>query len=337
MDVQMVIPGDTPPTGGNRISAERLKLGLSKLGIEAEVMRAGEGPLPAAPIYHAWNAARVGVFLVEQGVPPECLVVTWTGTDLWQDWVENAPYIRRRLATVRSQVVFTDDARQHLLKQAPDWASRIEVIPPSVDTDRFTPAGTAETVAHPLVLIAGGIRPVKRSAWSIRLVEALRESTGMDIHLAIAGPVREPSEEQKVEALARERRWVRLLGEVPKERMDAWYRAADVVLNSSEVEGVSNAVMEAMSSAALIAVSDIPGNRALVDDGVNGIVFADEREFVAKVVPYLAGAKPSEPIRLRAREFILHRHSLLAEAASYRGLYERCSGFLGRRQACVTD
>lgn len=337
MDVQMVIPSDTPPTGGNRISSERLKLGLAKLGIEAAVMRANAGPLPSAPLYHAWNAARVGVWLVEQGVPPECLVVTWTGTDLWQDWVDDAPGIRRRLAAVRSQVVFTEDARQHLLQQAPEWASLVQVIPPSVDTDHFVPTGPASAASHPLILIAGGVRPVKRSAWSIELVEALRRATGMDVHLAVAGPVRDPAEETKVESLARTRRWVTLLGEVPKEHMAEWYRAADVVLNCSAVEGVSNALLEAMSSAALVAVSDIPGNRALVTDGVNGIVFASDREFVAKVGPYLAGVKPADPLRVRAREFILHRHSLIAEAEAYRALYERCSGFASRRQACVTD
>lgn len=324
LDVQMLIPSDTPPTGGNQISAERVQLGLSRIGIESDVAHYDAHSLPRARVYHAWNAVRVGMELVAQGIPPSCLVVTWTGTDLWQDWVADAQSIRQGLSRVESQVVFTEDARQHLLAKAPEWEDRIQLIPPSVDTDAFVPDRPETLVGHPLVLVAGGIRPVKRSSWTIDLVEGLRQHTGLPINLAIAGPNREPGEGEKVRQKAKGKPWVHLLGEVPKRDMKTWYCAADVVLNSSEVEGVSNALMEAMACGALVAATDIPGNRYLVKPDQTGLLFSSAEEFIQRTAPYLTGRADSEALRKNARQLILDRHSLAQEAEAYRNLYDRC-------------
>jgi len=331
LDIQMLIPSDTPPTGGNQISAERVRHGLSLIGIESNVAHYDPDQLPPARVYHAWNAVRVGMELVARGVPPSCLVVTWTGTDLWQDWEADAPRIREGLSQVESQVVFTEDARQHLLAKAPEWEDRIQLIPPSVDTDAFSPDDPETLVGHPLVLVAGGIRPVKRSAWAIDLVEGLRRRTNMEINLAIAGPVRESSEGERVSQKAKGRPWVHLLGEVPKREMKTWYCASDIVLNCSEVEGVSNALMEAMACGALVVATDIPGNRYLIQEEVTGLVFDSEEEFISRVAPYLQGTKDAELMRLNARQRILDRHSLDKEAEAYRVLYDRCLGCVSRR------
>jgi len=331
LDIQMLIPSDTPPTGGNQISAERVRLGLSRIGIESNVSHYDPENLPTARVYHAWNAVRVGMELVARGIPPSSLVVTWTGTDLWQDWVQDAPRIREGLRDVECQVVFTEDARQHLLKSAPEWEDRIRLIPPSVDTDAFSPDDPETLVGHPLVLVAGGIRPVKRSAWAIDLVEGLRRRTGMEINLAIAGPVRDAREGERVRQKAKTRPWVHLLGEVPKREMKTWYCASDIVLNCSEVEGVSNALMEAMACGALVAASDIPGNRYLIQEEVTGLVFDSEAEFSARVAPYLQDQKDPEAMKRNARQLILDRHSLDKEAETYRMLYDRCLGCVSRR------
>ncbi|AEJ40977.1 glycosyl transferase group 1 [Sulfobacillus acidophilus TPY] len=323
MRVGLIIPEDTPPTGGNAVSAHRVEQGLRAVGVDAEVVLYSPR-LPAYDVYHAWNAVRVGARLLEDGVHPDQIVATWTGTDLWQDWVTRATALKPVLDPIRYQVVFTEDARNRLLADAPDWADHVIVISPSVDIHRFIPEGRVAACHHPLAVLAGGVRPVKRSAWGVLLMEQLREETGQDWRLAILGPVRETGEWHRVTELAKTRPWVRLLGEVSQMEMPEWYRAADIFLNTSSVEGVSNALMEAMATGSLAVVSDIQGNRALVEHQKTGLLFSDAAGFVDAV--RWADAHPHEVQRIRheARKFIVGRHSLSHEVARYMHLYQDC-------------
>ena len=78
MRVGLIVPADTPPTGGNVISAQRLKEGLARLHVDATVDR-WHPHLAPYDVYHAWNAVQVGQALVRQGLAPRKIVVTWTG------------------------------------------------------------------------------------------------------------------------------------------------------------------------------------------------------------------------------------------------------------------
>lgn len=322
MQVGLIIPADTPPTGGNSISARRLQTGLQNQAISSAV-ELYHGHLGPFDVYHGWNAHRVGVALVEAGIDPRRIVVTWTGTDLWQDWVKDYRPIAKALEPVAAQVVFTEDARDRILQDMPGWRDRIHVIPPSVDEAVFRPEPPSKEFPHPFLLLAGGVRPVKRSAWAVELVEATRAATGLDIHLAVAGPARHIGEWEMVRAYAKTRPWVHLLGEVPKEDMVAWYNSADVTLNTSAVEGVSNALMEALACGSLVLCSNIAGNRYLVQDGINGLLFENQDEFVAKLSHALQPGDRMTTLRTTARDCILARHSLMREAQDYVELYQQ--------------
>lgn len=331
MKVQLIIPANTPPTGGNRITAERLQSALLAKGVHAQWSHL-EAKVPEADVYHAFNAYNVGMELIRRGVNPEKLVVTWTGTDLWQAWIRDPGPIRRALAPIRAQAVFTDDARELLVRDAPEWASVVQVIPPAVDVDHFGPEGPSHPHSQFSCLVAGGVRAVKRTAWAIDLVEALRRASGTAIELWIAGPVRGQDEWEQVQEKAKTRPWVRMLGEIPIAEMPIWYRSANIVLNCSAVEGVSNALMEAMATAALVVVSNIAGNRYLVQDGKTGLVFDDVEDFVTKLLPIVRG-DTYPAIRQAARQWILGRHSLSQEADAYWEIYRQrtaCSELLGR-------
>lgn len=328
MRIALIIPEDTPPTGGNSISARRMELGLKQAGHEAEVIRY-QSHLPAFDVYHAWNASRVGSRLLEDGINPEQIVATWTGTDLWQDWVKAPADLKRRIDAIHYQVTFTEDARSLLLKDAPDWEDRLVVIPPSVDVEHFTPEGNVAETEHPLILMAGGVRPVKRSAWGIELVDLLREATGRDYYLAIAGPIRENGEWQRVLKGAEEHDFVHLLGDRAQTEMPLWYRSADVFLNTSEVEGVSNAIMEAMSCAALVLATDIQGNRALIHHERTGLLFGDVDDFLNKMETIWQEPQVVEKMRQAARAQIVARHSIMHEVKRYERLYQDCLSVRG--------
>lgn len=331
MRIALVIPEDTPPTGGNTISARRVQAGLEELGHQADTVLYRPG-LSGYDVYHAWNAIRVGGRLVEEGVDPHEIVATWTGTDLWQDWASDPTGQRRRLDPIRFQVTFTEDGRARLLEDAPDWAERVLVIPPSVDIGHFEPTGPVQEVPHPFILLAGGIRPVKRTAWAIDLVDRLRDQSGRDYQLGIAGPVRQAQEWQQVQSKAQEHSWVHLLGDRSRQEMPSWYRAADIFLNTSEVEGVSNALMEAMACATLVLATDIRGNRSLIDPGQTGLLFATPEEFIDQVAWITQNPEAVRTIRQNGRHKIVARHSTQFEAEQYVRLYEECAAVRGCRR-----
>lgn len=316
----LFIPADTPGSGGNARSAARVAALVADGRVVADVLW-HEGPVPTYDVYHAWNATRVGAALLAAGVDPHRLVVTWTGTDLGQDWPRDSRGWADQLAPVAHHVVFTEAARQTLEHDAPAWTDRVCVIPPSVDLTRFHPNGPRMSAPHPLFLMAGGIRPVKRIAWGIALVEHWRTQSGREAHLVIAGPIRDAAEGRRIAALAHPRSWVHLVGDQPPDAMPRWYRTADVVLNTSLVEGVSNALMEAMACGALVVASDIPGNRALITDCVSGRIFHDAPEFLTIMAALARSPAVSRGLRVAARRIVEARYAPAAEAAAYARLY----------------
>jgi glycosyltransferase involved in cell wall biosynthesis len=68
---------------------------------------------------------------------------------------------------------------------------------------------------------------------------------------------------------------VRFEGQVPQERLPAYYQAADLYLSASHSDGSSVSLMEALASGKPALVSDIPGNREWIGDGQAGWLFPD--------------------------------------------------------------
>lgn len=64
-------------------------------------------------------------------------------------------------------------------------------------------------------------------------------------------------------------------GQVSQADLPRWYHMADLYLSPSHVDGSSVSLMEALASGLPCLVSDIPGNREWIEDGVNGWLFRD--------------------------------------------------------------
>lgn len=60
--------------------------------------------------------------------------------------------------------------------------------------------------------------------------------------------------------------------EFPPAELVAWYRAADLFVLTSQLEGFSTALLEAMAAGLPVAGTDVPGIRERVQNGVNGLL-----------------------------------------------------------------
>jgi glycosyltransferase involved in cell wall biosynthesis len=64
-------------------------------------------------------------------------------------------------------------------------------------------------------------------------------------------------------------------GQMGQRDLPRWYHMADMYISPSHVDGSSVTLMEALASGLPCLVSDIPGNREWIEDGVNGWLFRD--------------------------------------------------------------
>ncbi|NUQ84363.1 MAG: glycosyltransferase family 4 protein [Anaerolineales bacterium] len=64
-------------------------------------------------------------------------------------------------------------------------------------------------------------------------------------------------------------------GQVSQRDLPRWYHMADIYISPSHVDGTSVTLLEALASGLPCLVSDIPGNRDWVEEGVNGWLFRD--------------------------------------------------------------
>jgi glycosyltransferase involved in cell wall biosynthesis len=100
----------------------------------------------------------------------------------------------------------------------------------------------------------------------------------------------------------------RLMLTGPVERIQDYYRAADLVLINSSSEGMPNTLLEAMACGKVVLVKDIPGIRFIVEHMETGIVFQQEsemRDYLVRLInePALCrriGDAAAEYVRSRA-------------------------------------
>jgi glycosyltransferase involved in cell wall biosynthesis len=108
-----------------------------------------------------------------------------------------------------------------------------------------------------------------------------------DWELVIAG---EGPERERLQTMLEGRPWrnrVSLTG--PVGNIGDWYASADIFVLSSRFEGFPNTLLEAMAHGVAVVASDCPtGPRALIDDGVNGLlVLPDEPAALAAALERL--------------------------------------------------
>lgn len=94
---------------------------------------------------------------------------------------------------------------------------------------------------------------------------------------------------------------------------------ADVALNTSDSEGLSNAVMEAMQSGLPIVASDVAGNRELIEHGHNGFLFTagDSDDLATKIITLLENVSLRQSMGVAGKSIIARKHSIQSMIKQY--------------------
>lgn len=99
----------------------------------------------------------------------------------------------------------------------------------------------------------------------------------------------------------------------------------DIFVLPSRWEGLSIALLEALSSGLAVVVSDIPGNRDVVTHGVNGLLFhdADSRDLAENLLRLMQYPELSRQLACRGRADAVANYRLEDRMARVTDLYHR--------------
>lgn len=203
-----------------------------------------------------------------------------------------------------------------------------------VDSVRFHPASTGRhdlgcpfpRPAHWLVGTVGRMQTVKDQPTLVRaFIRALEIAPSLRHCLRLAlignGPLLAECQQLLLAAGAIELAWL------PGERSDIpeIMRRLDCFVLPSLAEGVSNTILEAMSSGLPVIATDVGGNAELVSSGLTGyIVPATDHEAMAERIVFLANQQDIALHMGRAgRDLVERKFSMNAMVAAYQGLYDK--------------
>jgi glycosyltransferase involved in cell wall biosynthesis len=262
-----------------------------------EIHFGSEHPAPASP--SGWSrlvpefkelVARIKPGLIHAGPVQSCgliaalscfepvMIMSW-GSDMLLDaerdpeWRECTQTALRRAKWLQCD---SDAVRRKVLEFAPIPDDHIVQFPWGVDTDLFSPGpDTLELRGRP----GWGDATIVLSTRSWEdiydigcVLESFRLARLKEARLRLvligggsqAGVVRDFLRANRLESD------VLLAGRLPNDTMAPWFRASDVYLSCSRIDGSSISLLEAMASGLPAVVTDIPGNREWVTQGQNG-------------------------------------------------------------------
>ncbi len=245
----------------------------------------------------------------------------------WRLVAEPAEYATERRALEGADVVavFSENLKLWLARDygAP-VASKVSVIRPGVELDRFRPAGPDEAdpaelvgLARPRVAWVGRMEERKGAILALDALARLPDVAGVFVG---TGP-REAEARARASALDLDGR-VRFLGHAPEP--ERFYRACDAFVMSSTVEPFGHVMPEALASGLpVVGFSRDSGARSavedVVDDGVTGfLVHEATPEALARGLRRAIEARaadPELPARCR-REAETYRWSSFVEGVS---------------------
>ncbi len=333
--VLLITPSPTELHRGPAATVLRYREGLQRRGHLCELIGgADDGALKESlegtverfrpDLVHAHDVWRSGLQLLGMRLP---WVVSVSGDDLHQDMLDpkHGGLVCEVMRRAHRVLVPSDSTVKLLEDRLPDAVGKIDVVPRAV---RPLPTGGTDlrrSLGIPrnrlLILLAGGLRPIKGQHRAIPLVRILRQN-GVDAELVIVGPDQDPDYANHLRSLAEGDPRIRILPALSRERMGATYLNADVVLNTSLAEGMSPVILEAGLLGRPVVASDVPGNRELVRHKETGLLFDDEDQSLAKcVLALFKNRSAAGALGVRMREDLKRRFDVEGEVDSLLSSY----------------
>lgn len=256
MKISLVTPAGAGSRSGNRTTADRWARFLRQLGHEVLVEEAWGGERSDLMIALHTRRSHPSIKRYATAQPSHPLIAVLTGTDLYRDirFDEDAQD-SLGLATL---VVVLQEAG--LAELEPRHQAKARVVYQSAEPIR--PQPKAQSFFD--VCVVGNLRAEKdpfRSALAARLLPSTSR-----IRITHAGKAHNEEFAGRAGALASAEPRYRWLGEVPRWRVRRLLSRAQLLVQSSVMEGGANAVAEALAAGVPVIASRIAGNVGMLGE-----------------------------------------------------------------------
>lgn len=220
-------------------------------------------------------------------------------------------------------VAVSDDIKKYAINSVGIKESFVDVIYNGIDVSLYDKAEAADDISHisnsgVVITCVSGMRKVKRLDLLIDALSLMKESS-CQLVIVGDGPERRALEERVVFKGVKDK--VHFLGF--RRDIPSVLKSSDIFALSSESEGLSCAIQEAMASGLPVVASDVGGNNLLVKHAENGFLslFGDVQEF-AKNLDFLAKElRYRREMGNRSKQIIERNYSMKAMADAYEDLY----------------
>ncbi|XP_052611453.1 glycosyltransferase 1 domain-containing protein 1 isoform X1 [Peromyscus californicus insignis] len=289
--------------------------------------------LEAALALHLYRGGRL---LQGHGIP---FGVIFGGTDLNEDahHKEKNEVMGKVLEEARFAVAFTEAMKGTAQAQWPHATGKIFVQSQGIATipnanfnwNTFLQQSEIDQSADNLYvfLVICGLRPVKDPLY---LVDAFSEwhQEEPNVYMVIVGPEVDPAFTREVKDRVRRAAGVRLIREMCQEDLHAVVKSCFALVNSSVSEGMSAAILEAMDLEVPVLARNIPGNSAVVEHGVTGLLFSNPQEFIQLAKRLVSDPALEKEIVTNGREYVRTHHSWQVERDTYQRLIQKLEASL---------
>lgn len=347
----ILTPTALPAVTGNAMTAERWRRSLVGMGLDVRVI-ATEGCTAQdlarditrfrPDILHVHNAFRAGRLLLDAVLADCCarlpLVVSPSGTDMN---IESRVLGRREIVeTVLDKadaiIVQSEEGRARLREIVPAAMGRVFSAPKAFvwlgeETEDLR-AALSIPPGGVLFFMPAGVRPVKGN---LECLLGFENVHGRRPHARIvfSGPALDGQYaarfQQEVQRLAKCAHWV---PSIAPAAMRSAYDSADVVLNGSISEGLSNVLIEGKAAGKPLLASNIPGNRwpVLGDQGdpPMGLLFDPKNpaDFVGKATRLIDDAELRGKLGKAGAAYARRMPGPCDEARALVAVYEKAMG-----------
>ncbi|KAK2898862.1 hypothetical protein Q8A67_010280 [Cirrhinus molitorella] len=330
------------PKTGNCTTAERIRNHIVAAGhtcllcdtrefssaSDVSSLMTQEPRFEAALAIHLFKGGRL---LLDVGVP---FGVVFGGTDVNEDVKDEhkRAVMKEVLRKARFAVAFTDKLKEHAEELLVCESKKIYVQPQGIETRaashfnwsdflHSTGVRTKQVEKLCVFLLVCGVRRVKDPLY---LLEAFEEwhSQNPLVVLIIIGPKIDPVFTAEVEESVKRSVGVYLAADLSQEELHAAMQKSFALVNSSLSEGMSAAILEAMDLGLPVLARDVPGNAAIVEHEVTGLLYSSPQEFVSLSRKLLDDHELQERLVRNGKNYITTCHNLMKERITYQKLVE---------------